>query len=74
MAHLHCLKRAQVRTRIRIPSLMTTLYCTETVHIAQARTRIPISYSCTEQESKSESVPESISGSVSEPLGAATPT
>ena len=69
MAHLHCLTRTQVRTRIRIPYLMATLYCTEHGHIAQTQTRIPTPYLFRWQESESESVPESISGNVSEPLG-----
>ena len=51
-----------VRTRIRIPNLIGTLYCTETVHIAQIWTQIPTPYFCRGQE------PESVSGNVNEPL------
>ena len=47
---------------------MATLYYTETVHIAQTQTQITIPYFCVGQESESESVPESISGNVNEPL------
>ena len=61
-AHLHNWRRTQVRTRIRIPKLIATLYCTETVHIAQIWTRIPTPYFCRGQE------PESVSGNVNEPL------
>ena len=39
-------------------------------HIAQTRTRIPTLYFCTGQESESDSVPESVSGNVNEPLNA----
>ena len=42
------------------------ILCT-TFHIAQTRTRIPTHYFCTGQESESESVPESVSGSVNGP-------
>ena len=64
MAYLHCRRW----TRIWIPNLMATLYYTETVHIAQTQTQITIPYFCVGQESESESVPESISGNVNEPL------
>ena len=37
MAQLHYQTRIQVRTRIRIPNPMATLYCAEHVHIAQTR-------------------------------------
>ena len=46
MVCLHCWRRTRVRTRIRIPILMTTLYCTEHVHIAQIKTPIPIPSLC----------------------------
>ena len=49
---------------------MATLHYTEHAHIAQTQTRILTPYLFRGQESKSESVPESISGNVSEPLGA----
>ena len=44
MAHLHC----RTRIHIRILNPVTTLHCTEHVHIAQ--TRIPTSYFCVGQE------------------------
>ena len=47
---------------------MATLYYAENVHIAQTQTRIPTPYFCIGQESESESVPESVSGNVNEPL------
>ena len=43
MAHLHCRKRTRVRTRIRIPNLMATLYYAEHVHIAQTQDSDPYS-------------------------------
>ena len=55
-----------VRTRIRIPNLIGTLYRTETVHIAQIWTQIPTPYFCRGQES--ESLPKSVSCNVNEPL------
>ena len=47
---------------------MATLYYAEYVLIAQTWTRIPTPYFCTGQESESESVPESVSDNVNEPL------
>ena len=67
MAHLHGRRQTRVLTQIRIPKIMATLYYGEHVHIAQTRTRIPIPYFCTGQESKSESLPESVSGNVNKP-------
>ena len=43
-AHLHCQTRTRVQTRIRIPSLMGTLYNAEHVHISQTQSQIPIPY------------------------------
>ena len=45
---------------------MATLYYVEHVHITQ--TQIPTHYFCIGQESEYESVPESITGNVNEPL------
>ena len=39
-----------------------------TFHIAHTLTRIPFHYFCIGQESKSESIPESVTGNVNEPL------
>ena len=64
MAHLH-LRR---RTQTRIPNPMAVLYNAENVHIAQTRTRIPTPYFWKGQESGFESVPESVSCNVNEPL------
>ena len=47
---------------------MAVLHNTENVHIAQTRTRIPTPYFWKEQESEFESVPESVSCNVNEPL------
>ena len=47
---------------------MVTLYYPEHVHIVQTRSWIPSPYFCKEEESESESVPESDSDSVNEPL------
>ena len=47
---------------------MATLYYAEHTHTTETQTRIPTPYFCTGQESESESVPESISGNVNEPL------
>ena len=47
---------------------MAKLSYAEHVHIAQTRTPIPTPYFRLGQESESESVPESISGNVNEPL------
>ena len=50
---------------------MATLYivlCRTYIHTAQIRTRIPPTYFYIGQESNSESVPESVSGNVNEPL------
>ena len=46
--------------------MMATLYYAEHVHIAQTWTQIPTPYFCMGQESKSESVPEFVSGNVNE--------
>ena len=43
MAHLHWRRRTRVRTWIRMPNPMATLYYAEHVHIAQILTQIPIS-------------------------------
>ena len=67
MACLHCWRRTRVPTRIRIPNLMATLYCTETVPIAQIKTLISAPYFYTGQESESEFVPESVSSNVNDP-------
>ena len=56
------------KTGIRNPNPMATLYCAEHVHIAQTRNRIPTPYSFVGQESEPEFIPESVSGSVNEPL------
>ena len=56
------------KTGIQNPNPMATLYCAEHVHIAQTRNRIPTPYSCVGHESESEFIPESVSGSVNEPL------
>ena len=68
MANLHCRRRTHVRTWIRIPNQMATLYYAEYVHIAQTQTPIPTHYFCIGQESESKCLPESISGSENEPL------
>ena len=68
LAHLNWRRRNRVRTWIYIQNLMATLYYAESVHIAQTSTRIPTPYFCTGQESESESVPESISSNVNEPI------
>ena len=47
---------------------MATLYCLEHVHIAQTQTQIPTPYVCLGQGSELDSVPESISANVNEPL------
>ena len=60
MAHLHCRRRTQVQTRIRIPNLMATLYYAGHVHIAHSQTQIPTIYFCTETESEYESVPDNL--------------
>ena len=62
MAHVHCRRGTKVQTRIQIRNLMVTLYYTEYVHIVQTRTQIPAPYFCTEQESESKSVFESVYG------------
>ena len=67
MANLHWQRHIRVWTRIRIKSLMATLYYAEHVHIAQTWTQIPTPYFCVGQVSESESVPESVSGNVNEP-------
>ena len=54
MAYLQWRTRTRVRTLIRIPNPMATLYYAKYVHIA--RTRIPTPYFCIGQESDSESV------------------
>ena len=58
---LHC----RVQTRIQIPWLLYYVLC-RTFHIAQTQTRIPTPYFCMGRES--ESVSESVSGNVKEPL------
>ena len=68
MAHLHWRRRTRLQARVRIWNPMTTLYYAEHTHATQTQTRIPTPYFCTGQESESESVPESISGNVNEPL------
>ena len=67
MAHLHGQRQTRVQTRIRIPNPMATLYYPEHVYMAQTLTQIPTPYFCVGQESKFESVPESVSRSVIEP-------
>ena len=59
MAHLHGQRRTQVETQIRIPNSMA---------------RILTPYFCKDQESESESVPESVSGNVNEPQGGNVPS
>ena len=44
MAHLHLRRWTRVRTRIRIPNPMATLYYAEHVHIAQIWTRIRMKF------------------------------
>ena len=56
------------KTGIRNPNPMATLYCAEHVHIVQTWNRIPTPYSSVGQEFESEFIPESVSGSVTEPL------
>ena len=68
MAHLHCRKRTRVQIRNRIQNLMAILYHAEHIHIAQTWTRIPTPYFFTGQESKSQSVTQSVSGNVNESL------
>ena len=47
---------------------MATLYCAEHVHTAQTQTRIPTPYFFVGPESESESIHESVSSNVNEPL------
>ena len=68
MTHLHWRRRTRVRSRIGILNLIATLYYAEYVHIAQTWTWFPTPYFCIGQESKSESIPECVSGNVNEPL------
>ena len=46
---------------------MATFYYAEHGYIAQIETQIPTPYFCTEQESESESAPESVSRNANEP-------
>ena len=68
MAHLHCWRRIKVQTWIWIPNLMATLYYAEHAHVAQTSTQIPTIYSVLYRNFESESVSESVSGNVNEPL------
>ena len=67
MAHLHCRRQTRIRTLIRIPNLVATLYCAEHVHIVQTQTRIPTPYFCMRQESEFKSITKSVSSNVNEP-------
>ena len=42
LAYLHCRTWSQIRIWIRTPNPMATLYCTETVQIAETQTQILI--------------------------------
>ena len=67
MAHLHYRIRTRIWTRTQVRNPMARLCYTETVPIVQMQTQIPTPYFGTGYESKSESVPESVSGNVNEP-------